>query len=504
MWPAWVFRPRARAGSAVEASFHPLVGQLDRVGHRGVGQRPGGGVRHGAGHVRDAVVDRVVHLERRVGVRGGARVLEAAALVDGDVDEHRAGLHLRDHLVGDELGGLGAGDEHGADDEVGAEHLLLDRHRRRGDLRDAVVVAPEAHPQLVEVGVEQRDVGAHAERDVRGVLAGDAGADDDDLGVGDAADAAHEHAAAALGLHHRVGADLGGEAARDLGHRVEQRQEARGQLHRLVRDGGDLLVDELLGERLVGGEVEVGEQGQALTQAVVLLGHRLLDLHDHVRLAPHVVGGVEDRGALRDVLLVGDRGAEAGTLLDEHVVTATHELVHPHGGDADPELVVLDLAGDPDLHGYLALSDSSDTPAPLPRRLRPGGARCESRPGPRCGPTTGGAPMKLYSDIPARRVVAGRRRRRASCCGWCSGCASPSASTTRRWRSPSRGATSPAPARSFRGTMTSAGDNVDDLPLLEDRVATPFRSAAGVGTEIEQAGNDLVSAVERAGPASSR
>ena len=103
-----------------------------------------------------------------------------------------------------------------------------------------VVVAPERHPQLVEVGVEQRDVGAHAERDVGGVLAGDAGADDDDLGVGHPADATHQHAAAALGLEQRVGADLGREAAGHLGHRVEQRQPARGQLHRLVGDAGDL------------------------------------------------------------------------------------------------------------------------------------------------------------------------------------------------------------------------------------------------------------------------
>jgi hypothetical protein len=36
----------------------------------------------------------------------------------------------------------------------------------------------------------------------------------------------------------------------------------------------------------------------------------------------------------------------------------------------------------------------------------------------------------------------------------------------------------------------------DDLPLLDDRVATPFRSAAGVGTQIEKVGTDLVSAVE--------
>ncbi len=45
--------------------------------------------------------------------------------------------------------------------------------------------------------------------------------------------------------------------------------------------------------------------------------------------------------------------------------------------------------------------------------------------------------------------------------------------------------------------MNGAGDSVADLPLLGDRVATPFRSAAGVGGDIEGAGLDLVHAVER-------
>jgi len=49
----------------------------------------------------------------------------------------------------------------------------------------------------------------------------------------------------------------------------------------------------------------------------------------------------------------------------------------------------------------------------------------------------------------------------------------------------------------FREKLNAAGDGVDDLPLLDDRVAGPFRSAAGAGTDIEQAGTDLVSAVER-------
>ncbi|MGL5930611.1 MAG: hypothetical protein ACRCY8_16900 [Dermatophilaceae bacterium] len=49
----------------------------------------------------------------------------------------------------------------------------------------------------------------------------------------------------------------------------------------------------------------------------------------------------------------------------------------------------------------------------------------------------------------------------------------------------------------FRGTMSTAGDSVDDLPVLQDRVATPFRSVAGVGSELEEAGTGLVDAVER-------
>ncbi|EAP99006.1 possible conserved transmembrane protein [Janibacter sp. HTCC2649] len=49
----------------------------------------------------------------------------------------------------------------------------------------------------------------------------------------------------------------------------------------------------------------------------------------------------------------------------------------------------------------------------------------------------------------------------------------------------------------FREKLNAAGDGVDNLPLLDDRVASPFRSAAGAGTDIEKAGTDLISAVEK-------
>jgi hypothetical protein len=49
----------------------------------------------------------------------------------------------------------------------------------------------------------------------------------------------------------------------------------------------------------------------------------------------------------------------------------------------------------------------------------------------------------------------------------------------------------------FTSVMNGAGDSVDNLPLLDDRVAGPFRSAAGAGVDIAGAGRDLVTAVER-------
>jgi hypothetical protein len=49
----------------------------------------------------------------------------------------------------------------------------------------------------------------------------------------------------------------------------------------------------------------------------------------------------------------------------------------------------------------------------------------------------------------------------------------------------------------FREKMTSAGDSVRDLPLVGDKVSTPFRQVSGTGTTIEKAGTDLVDAVTR-------
>src|SRR5205807_2429002 len=64
-----------------------LLGHVHDVGQGGVGERVGGGVGNGARHVADGVVDHTVAFVHGVGVGRLVRRLDAAALVDGDVDD---------------------------------------------------------------------------------------------------------------------------------------------------------------------------------------------------------------------------------------------------------------------------------------------------------------------------------------------------------------------------------------------------------------------------------
>jgi hypothetical protein len=94
----------------------------------------------------------------------------------------------------------------------------------------------------------------------------------------------------------------------------------------------------------VGGEVQVREQLLAGAEAVIFLGHRLLDLHDQVGRGEHLVGGRHDRGADGGVLVVGEPGPDAGAGLHDDLVTVVHQLHDPVRSECHPLLVVLDLA----------------------------------------------------------------------------------------------------------------------------------------------------------------
>ena len=94
-------------------------GELEPVMQRGIVQCMGGGDGNRARHVRHAVMNDAVHLIGGVGMGGGVRGLETAALIDGNIDKHGALFHARQHFTADELGRGCAGDEHCADHNVG-------------------------------------------------------------------------------------------------------------------------------------------------------------------------------------------------------------------------------------------------------------------------------------------------------------------------------------------------------------------------------------------------
>ncbi len=104
--------------------------------------------------------------------------------------------------------------------------------------------------------------------------------------------------------------------------------------------------------------------------------------------------------------------------------------------------------------------------------------------------------MKLYADLPARRTL--QMLADLGMLAW----VALWAWTGRLVHDTTLGLSAPgrqlqSAGSGFRERMTAAGDTVQDVPLVGDRIADPFRDASGAGTTIEQAGTDLVSAVEQ-------
>lgn len=104
--------------------------------------------------------------------------------------------------------------------------------------------------------------------------------------------------------------------------------------------------------------------------------------------------------------------------------------------------------------------------------------------------------MKLYADLPGRRTlqILADLGIVAWVCAW--------AWVGRVVHDATLGLAAPgrqlqSAGSGFREQMTGAGNAVNDVPLVGDKIATPFRRAGTAGTTIQQAGTDLVEAVNR-------
>lgn len=104
--------------------------------------------------------------------------------------------------------------------------------------------------------------------------------------------------------------------------------------------------------------------------------------------------------------------------------------------------------------------------------------------------------MKLYADLPGRRTmqILADVAMVAWVCLW-AWVGRLVHDTTMELAAPGRKLQSAGTG--FRDQMNSAGNAVNDVPLVGERIAGPFRTAGGAGTTIEQAGTDLVDSVTR-------
>ncbi len=146
------------------------------------------------------------------------------------------------------------------------------------------------------------------------------------------------------------GADLGRDTAGDHRHRQQQRQHAV-FFHRLERDAGQADIEQALGQRRLGGQVQVAEQQMMLLQQRQITGDRLFHLDD--QLADFVqrrsIG--DDLDALLDVDLVGKAALQAGTGLEENFMATAHQIGGGGGNEGNTTFEGLGFGGDTDTHG---------------------------------------------------------------------------------------------------------------------------------------------------------
>ena len=96
--------------------------------------------------------------------------------------------------------------------------------------------------------------------------------------------------------------------------------------------------------------MEISEKDQTGTQQRKLGLLRLLDLHDHVGLAPDFFGAVDDGRAGGLIVGVGETAAAAGIFLNQYLMVARDESGDSGRRDGDAVFFGFDFFGHADDH----------------------------------------------------------------------------------------------------------------------------------------------------------
>src|SRR5215469_503145 len=187
-------------------------------------------------------------------------------------------------------------------------------------------------------------------RHARRIRPGDAAAQNDDLRSRDPRHAAEQDAETALLFFETMRANLHRHASCDFTHRRQKRQSAEAVGHGLVCDAHRPGAEQDVGQRPVGGEMQVGEQYLVLAQRAHLIRLGLLDLDDHLGRREYIGGARQNFGAgpLISAVIEADAGAGAG--LDDDLVPVMHQFPHTARNKPDPVFVGFDLFRHADQH----------------------------------------------------------------------------------------------------------------------------------------------------------
>ena len=215
--------------------------------------------------------------------------LEATSLVNGDVDENRTRLHRSDHLITHQVRRTGTRNQHRTDHQVGILDGLAHRQARRVLGSDAAAEGLLDVAHSCHVDVEDRHSSAHAFSNTSCAQPSSTTTEDDDLSRSNARGTTQQRSIATSRLHQAVRTHLGRQTASNLRHRGKQRQGVVIHLHRLVGDGGDAAIQQLMSQLLIGSQVKVREQQQSVMHPSVLFSNGLLDLENHLRGVPHFI-----------------------------------------------------------------------------------------------------------------------------------------------------------------------------------------------------------------------
>ena len=220
-----------------------FVRQFDHKGQGRISQRQSRGARNAAGHVGDAVVHHAIDYKGRIFVGRRSASLDAAALIDGHIDDHRTLLHQLQHSAGNQFRRRRTGHEHATDYQIRIDQRLFNR-RARGIARHqarAIKIVELLEPR--ERHIEHRHQRPHAQRNARRVDADHTAAQHHYFRRRHTRHTGQQHAQTALGFLQRVRARLDGHAPRHLAHRREQRQTAALVRHRFIGNGNGVRLD---------------------------------------------------------------------------------------------------------------------------------------------------------------------------------------------------------------------------------------------------------------------